>query len=115
VAKDNIFPAADGVQHCEVSEMRDTLDAFALKLPKWAWLQQYIAAQNWETKIREMNHQAPVDPTVKTRAALSKVTQCAGMGPYRPEALRNRDDFKHYYQTDAEVPGNAAPVGKPST
>jgi hypothetical protein len=29
----NIFPAADGVQHCEVAGMRDTLDAYAAKLP----------------------------------------------------------------------------------
>jgi hypothetical protein len=31
----NIFPAADGVQHCEIAGMRDALDAFAAKLPKW--------------------------------------------------------------------------------
>jgi uncharacterized protein (DUF2235 family) len=93
----NIYPAADGVQHCEVAGLRDTLDALAAKLPKWGWLQRYIAAQNWETKIREMNSKAPVDPTVKTRAGLAKVTQCACVGPYRPEALRNHDDFKQYY------------------
>jgi hypothetical protein len=77
--------------------MRDTLDALAAKLPKWVWLQRHIAAQNWETKIREINNKAPVDPTVKTRAALAKVTQCASVGPYRPEALRNHDDVKQYY------------------
>ena len=95
--------------------MRDTLDAFAEKLPKWGWLQRYIAAQNWETNIREMNHQAPVDPTVKTRAALDKVTQCAGTGPYRPEALRNHDDFKHYYQPAVEASGSAAPAPSPAS
>lgn len=106
----SIFPSANGVQHCEVAGMRDTLDAFAEKLPKWGWLQRYIAAQNWETKIREMNHEAPVDPTVKMRAALDKVTQCAGTGPYRPEALRNHNDFKQYYQPTGEASAGAAPA-----
>ncbi|MGY3361901.1 hypothetical protein ACVWZK_008564 [Bradyrhizobium sp. GM0.4] len=78
--------------------MRDTLDALAAKLPKWRWLQRYIAGMNWETKVREMTHDAPLDPTVKTRAGLLKVIQCANVGPYRPEALRNHDDFKQYYK-----------------
>jgi hypothetical protein len=30
----NIYPAADGVQHCVVAGMRDTLDALAAKLPR---------------------------------------------------------------------------------
>jgi hypothetical protein len=98
----NIYPAADGVQHCEVAGMRDTLDAYAAKLPKWSWLQRYVAGKNWETKIRDIPPDAPIDPTVKTRAALTQVTQCASAGPYRPEALRGHDDFKHLFpQTEA--------------
>jgi uncharacterized protein (DUF2235 family) len=93
----NIFPAADGVQHCEVAGMRDTLDAYAAKVPKWGWLQRYIAGMNWETKVRDITHDAPVDPTVKTRAGLTSVTQCSAAGPYRPEALRRHDDFKDLY------------------
>jgi hypothetical protein len=93
----NIFPTADGVQHCEVAGMRDTLDAYAAKLPKWGWLQRYVVGKNWETKVRDITHDAPVDPTVKTRADLPSVTQCATVGPYRPDALRNHDDFKHLY------------------
>jgi hypothetical protein len=93
----NIFPAADGVQHCEVAGMRDTLDAFSQKLPKWPWLQEYVARMNWETKVRDITQDAPVDPTVNARAGLSEVTQCAVVGPYRPEALRKHDDFKQLY------------------
>lgn len=93
----HIFPAADGIQHCEVAGMRDTLDSYAAKFPKWDWLQRYIAKQNWETKVRDINHEAPVDPTVTTRASLPKVAQCSTVGPYRPEGLRNHDDFKHLY------------------
>jgi uncharacterized protein (DUF2235 family) len=94
----NIYPAADGVQHCEVAGMRDTLDALAAKLPKWGWLQRYIAAKNWETKIRDITHDAPLDPTVLIRADLSAVTQCSKVGPYRPDALQNHDEFKPYHQ-----------------
>jgi hypothetical protein len=50
---------------------------------------------NWETKVRDVTHDAPVDPTVAARFALPEVMQCAGVGPYGPEALRNHDSFKH--------------------
>jgi uncharacterized protein (DUF2235 family) len=93
----HIFPSADGVQHCEIVGMRDTLDTYSGKLPQWGWLQRYIGGLNWEMKIRDIAHDAPVHPTVETRAELSEVTQCAASGPYRPEALRNHDDFRHLY------------------
>jgi uncharacterized protein (DUF2235 family) len=98
----NISPAADGVQHCEVAGMRDALDAFAATLPKWRWLQQSVAAKNWDTKIRDIRHDAPVDPTVNARSALAQVTQCAAVGPYRPEALREHDAFKQLYQSQVK-------------
>lgn len=110
----NIYPAADGVQHCEVAGMRDTLDAYTAKLPKWGWLQLYIAGKNWETKVREMTHDAPVDPTVKTRAGLPKVTQCARVGAYRPDALAHHGDFKGYYPPASTSPVEATFI-KPTT
>jgi len=108
----HIFPAANGVQHCEVGGMRDTLDAFFGKLPKWRWLQSRVAGMNWETKVRGITHDAPVDPTLTTRFALPEVTQCANVGPYRPEALRKHDDFKHLYQGDLTSPASP-PAQKP--
>jgi hypothetical protein len=42
----NIFPAADGVQHCEIAGMRGTLGSYAEKLPKWPWLRRYIGSMN---------------------------------------------------------------------
>ncbi|WP_164034204.1 DUF2235 domain-containing protein, partial [Serratia marcescens] len=33
----NLFPRADGVQHCDIASMRDTLDSYAASLPKWPW------------------------------------------------------------------------------
>lgn len=101
-----IFPAADGVQHCEVAGMRDTLDGYAVKLPKWSWLQRAIATKNWETKVRDIKPDAPVDPTVTTRFALAEVTQCADVGSYRPEALRQHDNFRHLYLGNQTSPAS---------
>jgi uncharacterized protein (DUF2235 family) len=93
----NIYPRADGVQHCEIAGMRDTLDGYATSFPKWRWLQRYIAKMNWQVETREIRHNAPVHPSVNTRFALPEVIQCAKVGAYRPEALRFHDNFKNFY------------------
>ncbi|MCA1393866.1 MULTISPECIES: DUF2235 domain-containing protein [unclassified Bradyrhizobium] len=93
----NVYPAADGVQHCEVAGMRDTIDGYAAKLPKWSWLQKYVARQNWETKIRNIDPAAKVHPTVGARFDLPSVLQCTRVGAYRPDALANHNAFKQYY------------------
>lgn len=93
----NIFPRADGIQHCEIAGMRDTLETYAAKLPKWRWLQSLVGTKNWEVEVREINQKAPVHETVRTRFGLPQVTQCARVGAYRPDALANHDDFKQYY------------------
>jgi uncharacterized protein (DUF2235 family) len=94
----NLYPAANGIQHCEVAGMRDTLDGYAAKLPKWSWLQKKIADQNWETKIRDISPEAVVHPMVRARFELSNVVQCtSGEGPYRPKALADHNEFKHFY------------------
>lgn len=95
----NIFPAANGIQHCEIAGMRDTVDAFAAKLPKWRWLQGQISKKNWEVQVRRIDPEAPVHPTVHARFELESVPQCAGgVLPYRPEALRHHHEFTQYYQ-----------------
>lgn len=106
----NIFRAAGGVQHCEIAGMRDTLDAYVAKLPKWKWLQRIIAGKNWEVEIREITHNAPVHPTVRTRFDLPEVAQCAHVGAYRPDALAHHDEFKRYY-----TPASASPAEATST
>lgn len=101
----NIFPAANGVQHCEVAGMRDSLDDQAAKLPKWSWLQKFVANQNWETKVREIQPEAKVHPTVGARFDLPEILQCAsGKGPYRPPALANHVEFKAYYSDQPHPP-----------
>ena len=93
----NIFRAANGVQHCEVAGMRDALDAYAARLPKWNWLQRRVAKWNWPIEIRNITHNAPVDPTVRERFDFADIVQCSGIGAYRPESLAHHDDFKRYY------------------
>jgi uncharacterized protein (DUF2235 family) len=89
----HLFPAAGGMQHCEVTATSDWLDAM---LP--AWLRPYTESINWKVQIREIDPKAMVHPTVAERFALVEVTQCAGSGPYRPEALRTHQTFRGYYE-----------------
>jgi hypothetical protein len=78
--------------------MRDTLDSQAATLPKWSWLQKFIARQNWETNVRAIDPKAMVHPTVRERFELSDVVQCAaGREPYRPAALAQHDEFEKFY------------------
>jgi hypothetical protein len=87
---------SSGAQRAWASTPRASTNrgALAAKLPKWGWLRCYIAAQNWETNIREVKHDAPLHPTVVARAGLARVPQCATVGPYRPAALHHHDVFK---------------------
>ena len=63
-----------------------------------------------ETKVRDMTHDAPVDPTVTARFAFPEVMQCASVGPYRPEGLRNHDSFKHLYPGSQTAPASSSSV-----
>lgn len=93
-----VFPSADGVQHCEVVAMQDTI---AGRLPKW--LLKIWTPPTWPVKLREIDPRAPVHPSVEERFKLASVINAAGSGPYRPKALEGHDKFKQYY-------GNQPPV-----
>src|SRR5690606_31303877 len=84
----HLFPRADSLQHCEVAGMQDVLEA---RIPHW--LRPLKSRLGWKIKIREINPEAPVHPTVEERFPLTQVPQCAGSGPYRPEALRKHAKF----------------------
>jgi hypothetical protein len=105
----HLYPAADGVQHCEIAGMRDSLDALAQKWP--GCLRGLIATENYETITRAVLHDANIHDTVTERFALKEVVDCAKVGEYRPEALREHDKFKKFYP--ALPPAvTAAPRGK---
>ncbi|MER2264623.1 DUF2235 domain-containing protein [Methylobacterium oxalidis] len=102
----HLFPAADGVQHCEISGMHDTIER---SVPKF--LRRFSGSWNWAVQVRGIAHDAPVHPTVAERFALPSVPQCGGSGGYRPAALANHDLFKHYYVRDAGPPaGTSVPA-----
>lgn len=88
-----VFPSADGVQHCEVVAMQDSI---ASRLPKW--LPKFWTPPTWPVKLRDIDPKAPVHPTVEERFKLTKVVNAAGAGPYRPLALGTHEKFKEYYE-----------------
>jgi hypothetical protein len=91
IARLRLFPASDGLQHCEVAGMRDTLDALPGPLRK------LMRGRGWAVKVRTIDPGAPVHATVVERFRLPFVPQCAGSGPYRPAALSEHGQFKQYY------------------
>ncbi|MBB3148576.1 uncharacterized protein (DUF2235 family) [Phyllobacterium trifolii] len=88
----HLFPASNGVQHCEVAGMRDLLET---RVPKW--LRSWTAGLGWKVKPRMIKPEAILHPTVLERFAMGEVQQCAGYGPYRPEALRRHEQVKQYF------------------
>ena len=108
----HLFPSADGVQHCEIAGMRDTLDQRAAQLP-W-FLRMFLANKNWDVKVRDIPHDAKVHETVRARFGLPSVIQCAaGAAPYRPEALKSHDEFKTYWPAPKQETESA--VAEPAT
>jgi hypothetical protein len=78
-----LFPSADGLQHCEVAGMQDLLDG---RIPRW--LRRLTTGLGWKAAPRPINKQAIVHPTVEERFRLEAVLQCAGSGAYRPASLK---------------------------
>ncbi len=85
-------PDASGVQHNEITSMRDTLD----NLP-W-FLRIFTKKLNWEEKQREIDSGAVTHPTVKERFELNSAVKCDGFGPYRPSSLNKNPDFQSFYK-----------------
>jgi len=87
-----LYPSPAGVQHDEVAGMADTIRG---RTP--AWLRWLTRGRTWPVAIRDPKPIATLHPSVAERFALDSVPRQGGEGPYRPEALRNHDDFKHLY------------------
>jgi len=110
----HLYPDATSLQHSEVSGMRDTIDAIRERLPRV--VRGFLANANYEIIKRSIPHGAKIHPTVTERFALETVIDCASdkLGNYRPEALRDHDDFKQYYPhppaTDVPPSGRSEPA-----
>ena len=76
-SKLNLFPRADGMQHCEVESL---LEAF----PSW-WPKRMRFS--WKTDLRASASGAPHHESVKERFALEAVQNMGRREAYRPAAL----------------------------
>lgn len=106
----HLYPDATSMQHSEIAGTRDAIDSFRERLP--GIFQGLLAHANYEIIKRAILPKATVHPTVKERFALDKVVDCASdkVGNYRPEALREHDDFKQFYPIPPAT--NAPPAGR---
>lgn len=98
----HLYPASDGVQHCEISGMRDTLDQTAERLP--AFLRSFVVKQNWAVNVRTVRKDARLHPTVMERFGLLSASQCAGSGKYLPAALEEHEACKAFYPPKTIAP-----------
>jgi hypothetical protein len=99
----HIYPRANAVQHCELAGMRDSIDGLVDSLPRWMRLaRSLLGGLAWPEEMRAIPHDAVVHDSVRERFGLDNVPQCAGVGPYRPEALRAHDEFATYYAAPKE-------------
>lgn len=89
-----LYPRANGAQHCEVDSL---LDKYPAWVPKWARF-------GWSTRARDIPLEAPTHSSVSERFALSEVTQCSRRVLYRPESLRGHSRFAEYYLSDSPKP-----------
>jgi uncharacterized protein (DUF2235 family) len=86
-----VYPASDGPQH---NECRKGFPGIWKRL-----------GFRWKTKHRDIDHDAPLHPSVLGRFAAAFVLDYDVLVPYRPEPLRNHNQVKQYYvETPAPSP-----------
>ncbi|MDD3021226.1 MAG: DUF2235 domain-containing protein [Alphaproteobacteria bacterium] len=85
----NLYPAASGIQHCEISAFKDIW-------PSW-WPNKLKFS--WPAELRPIKpEQFAFHSTVEERFKLEKVNIHGLSRPYRPENLRDHPKFSKYYQ-----------------
>jgi uncharacterized protein (DUF2235 family) len=105
-----LHPSEAGLQHSEIIATRDYLDS--LKPAFLAWMFRHY---NYAENVRTLPAEAVVHPSVSKRFALASVPQAAGSGAYRPEALRQHDEFRVFYEpSSTNIAPTAAPSSKPA-
>lgn len=88
----HLFPSAAGLQHDEVAAMNDTIRRRTPAFLRWA-----TRGLSWKKAVRDPPPGAPMHPSVDERFAMASVPHQGGDGPYRPEALRNDERYRHLY------------------
>lgn len=79
----HLFPDAGAMQHSEIESMNDS----------YPWLRRLIAE-----KLREMDVEAPLHPTVQQRLALPSVPHYGVHRPYRPANLAKHTKAQHFFE-----------------
>ncbi len=82
-----LHPSAGGMQHCEVSSMRDSY---------WRWVPNRLR-RVWPVKLREVMKQAPLHPTVVERFKLPAIYKYGIKQKYRPENLRDHELVREHF------------------
>lgn len=98
-----LYPSPDGVQHCEVAATKDYVSRAMPRGLKW--LAPYLG---YAVKMRTIDPEAVLHPSVYERLGLVAVRQCNGTGPYRPEQLRKHIKSASFFAEPAEAPTPAA-------
>jgi hypothetical protein len=89
----NIYPAADGAQHCEVAGMHDTLDGIAAKLPRSRGLRLHRSQELGDEDTRHPAQRAP-RPDGHRPCRLCPSDSVRERRALPAEALRDHDEFK---------------------
>lgn len=99
-----LFPDPLGMQHCEVKSMRDSFPAWLHR--KWRPV--------WSQKLREINPEAPLHPSVLIRFDATYGVSFYGVRtPYRPANLITHQKVATFYATTPEAAVAAAPTNVP--
>jgi hypothetical protein len=93
----HLHPADDGLQHCEVTAMKDMLDR---RMP--TWVRKYTGWLGYSEEIRDIGEASELHPTVITRFTHGSVQQCSGIKAYKPPALSNHQLCKAFYSSSSE-------------
>ena len=86
----NLFPASNGMQHCEVERVRQLY-------PNWV---PKILRYTWPVKSRYAASGAVYHPSVNERLKLETINKLGHAVPYRPNALKYDPDLKHLYSNE---------------
>jgi len=98
-SKLHVFPEAAGMQHCEVTAVRELYPNWVPERWRFSWKEQ----QRPDISLEACH------PTVLERIRLNSVSKCGVQQLYRPVPLRNDRALSAYYAPAALPPAGAAP------
>jgi uncharacterized protein (DUF2235 family) len=92
-SKLRLYPAASGMQHCEISSMRDRY---------WSWIPD-AWRRVWPKQQRPVSSDAKLHPSVLERFGLQGIYRYGVKQRYRPSNLKDHIDVQPFYLTHGPV------------